>query len=208
MIRFYDISLNEEMIMCNVPYECDSGHTSSPYPEDCTEIVDVKYCDPLILVRCKTANGNWEGERLILGRAYTVKYKCNQADNYHSVTVPCGMETDLISVPELHEKLRDMSKVGPHMEACIVHDYMYGAQYDIEGPCPYTSKDCKRNRDRLFTDNLFLHLLKKAGVIRYHRRNIYNKVRSYGDNEFNTSKNKFWGNRCFCNDPHNICNNI
>ena len=52
---------------------------------------------------------------------YTVDFKVDGVR--HEITVPAGMLTDLTSVPRLFRSL--VGRVGPHLEAAIVHDFLF-----------------------------------------------------------------------------------
>ena len=175
--------------------------TTSPYPDNWKKITEVKYCDPLILVRCKVRSQNWNGKGFIVGRAYKVEYKWKDKDGkdhgYCPVVVPCGMETDLASIPQ---PLRFItSKVARHIEASVIHDYLYGAQLEFGRG--------NNKSDRKFADELYKRLMKKARVNPVIREGMYRGVRIGGHCSFKNI-NRYMGQSkktCCCNAPHKIC---
>ncbi len=183
--------------------KCKKKTTTNPYPDEWKKVTEVKYCDPLILVRCKVRSKKWNGKEFIVGRAYLIKYKWednqSQVQGYCSVVVPCGMVTDLASIPRICRGA--VSKVGLHVEASVVHDYLYGAQLEFgQG---------NRKEDRKFADELYKRLMEKAGVNRFKRWLIYRAVRTFGSSAFK-KRNRYVGQckeTCCCNAPHKICCN-
>ena len=174
-----------------------------PIPKDWQKITAVKYCDPLILVRCKPRGKNWDGKKFIVGRAYEVKYKWtdNSGVNqgYHSIVVPCGLVTDLASIPRIARSV--VSKVGPHVEASVVHDYLYGVQKEY-GPATVNA------HDRKFTEELFNRLMKQAGVSSFQRNLLYRACKWFGKWSFKDATNHYMKRtwiKCCCNQPHKIC---
>lgn len=89
----------------------------------------------------------------------------------HKIIVPKGMYTDLASVPRIARRV--VGRVGPHLEASIVHDFLYIAWQDIEGRGA-------RKEDRKFADEVLLAGMKAANVNRFQRTVIYNAVRAFG----------------------------
>ena len=186
--------------MCNL-YTCVKGQNSRPYPNNWKKITDVNYCDPLILVRCNAGKRNRSAEEFIVGRAYKVKVKVKWKDKKesdpHFITVPCGMVTDLISIPNFLRKLFGVSKLGKHLEACVLHDFLYGAQKTHGKKNP--------NQDRKFADDLMNLMMMKAGVNRVKRVIIHKGIRWFASSYFNDAENEFEGSICFCKGPHKIC---
>ena len=177
--------------------KCKKKTATSPYPDGWKEITAVKYCDPLILVRCKVRSKKWKEKKFIVGRAYKVKYKWKDAKGairgYCSIVVPCGLVTDLASIPRILRGV--VSKVGPHVEASVVHDYLYGAHLR------FARKNHKE--DRKFADVLYERLMKKAGVGWFKRKAIYRAVRLFGKSAFK-NKNRYV-KQCCGKVPYKIC---
>ena len=76
-----------------------------------------------------------------------------------SITVPAGFVTDFTSVPRA--LWPELSPVGEHQRAAIVHDYLYWFQ-----PC-----------EREETDNLLMLAMKRSGVSDLKRGAVYTGVR-------------------------------
>lgn len=150
------------------PYEPEF---ENPYPDvDWTQISDFKYETPLHLYRTIEAVQLREGEDAdyIVWRDYTVRFKLDNEDEYRNITVPRGMLTDLASVPSVGRSV--VGRVGPHLEASIVHDFLYIAWQDLEGRGP-------RDEDREFADKLMRVAMEKAGVSGWKRFLVYNAVK-------------------------------
>ena len=177
--------------------KCKKKTDQNPYPDEWKEITAVKYCDPLILVRCKVRSKKWNENEFIVGRAYKVKYKWKDADGhihgYCPIVVPCGLVTDLASIPKYFRWW--VSKVGPHVEASVVHDYLYGAQQEFDRG--------NRKEDREFADELYKRLLEKAGVSFVKRWPIYGGVRLGGKSAFK-NENRYV-KKCSCASDEICC---
>ena len=90
------------------------------------------------------------------------------------ITVPQGFKTDFASVPSL---LRfAVSRVGPHLEACVIHDWLYQA---------WKHHGCQPNSiHRKFADNVLMAGMKQAKVRPIRRLLIYSAVRLFGSFPF------------------------
>ena len=96
-----------------------------PYPDQWSKISDFHYNSRLELGR--------DPEALMIGESrescymtlanYTVDFLVDDLRCW--LTVPAGMLTDLTSVPRIFRNV--VGRVGPHLEAAIVHDYLYVA---------------------------------------------------------------------------------
>ena len=83
--------------------------------------------------------------KYIVAEDYKVSFKVDKT--CYSVTVPAGMKTDFASVPSCLGVF-GITRVGPYLEACVVHDFLYIAwQYVAERECP-------RRVDRRFADRV------------------------------------------------------
>jgi hypothetical protein len=107
----------------------------NPYPDQpWKRISDFVYEVPLRLYRHDKAitmgGADEEGkDALYLVEApYTVSFLVDGVRQ--TVTVPAGMVTDLASVPWFARWL--VGRVGPHLEASIVHDFLYIAWQDLD----------------------------------------------------------------------------
>ncbi len=133
----------------------------NPYPDQPpAQIANFSYETPLHLCRCKKALQLNAGEDAdyVVSQPYTVKFMLDGVT--HEITVPEGMLTDLSSVPWFARWL--IGRVGPHLEASIVHDFLYIAWQDLEG---YNA----REQDREFADRLLYVAIKELGFCRLRR---------------------------------------
>lgn len=85
-----------------------------------------------------------------------------------TLTAPRGMFTDLASVPEVFWTI--VGPIGPHLEASIIHDYLYMAWTD------FRAKAVKRDWE--FADEVLLAGMKVSGVKPSTRTLIYAAVHS------------------------------
>ncbi|MHA3913801.1 DUF1353 domain-containing protein [Halovulum sp. GXIMD14793] len=145
---------------------------ADPYPEHPGRVSDFSYEDGLMLLRLKDAVSARKGRDAdyIVGADYTITYHLD-GTGPHKITVPRGMMTDLVSVPPLFRTW--VGRVGPYLEAAIVHDYLYIAWQDEDGGVP-------RKQDRRFADQLFLVGMRAAKVRSYSAWPIYVAVRLMG----------------------------
>lgn len=135
-------------------------------------ITAFRFETPLILERGIDAVKARSGEDAdyILAGEYQVSYAVDGSP-WQGLAVPAGLATDLASVPPIARVVID--RVGPHLEAAIVHDFLYGAWQQIRGRGA-------RRADRRFADAIFLAGMKEAGVAWWRRQLIYWSVRICG----------------------------
>lgn len=147
----------------------------NPYPigykgED---IEDFTFDSPLVLRReieaVKMRGGNDDAE-YVVGADYEVSFKIKGQVSRRTITVPKGMLTDLASVPRAAWAL--VAPVGPHLEASIVHDFLYIAWQDL-GMEP-------RSNDWEFADNVMKAGMIEAGVEKSQIVMIYAALRGFG----------------------------
>jgi hypothetical protein len=143
----------------------------SPYPQgEWSEITEFDYATPLYLMRAiEAVRREGKAAQFLVARPYTVGFKLDGAPR--TVTVPQGMLTDLASIPAPARPL--ISQVGPHLEASIVHDFLYIAWQDLDG-------GEAKPEDRRFADKLMRVAMKAANVSSWKRFLIYNAVRVGG----------------------------
>lgn len=144
----------------------------NPYPgRPGLDITGFAYHTPLHLCRCIEAVQRREGADAdyIVSRPYTVRFRYGDAGR--EVTVPEGMVTDLASVPWLARIF--VGRVGPHVEAAIVHDFLYIAWQDM-------ADHGARPEDRKFADRLMRAAMAAADVGVLKRWLIYITVRIFG----------------------------
>lgn len=144
----------------------------SPYPDSpWSAIAGFVYATPLHLYRAIDSVQRREGDDAdyIVARPYTVRFKLDGRDR--EITVPQGLVTDLASVPRIAWSV--VNRVGPHLEASIVHDFLYIAWQS-------SPERGARDADREFADKLFLAGMAAAKVGALDKALIYNTVRTFG----------------------------
>ena len=145
-----------------------------PYPGSLAwrSITGFRYECDLELTRLRDGLVNHEREaQYIVARDYTVSFDLD--GKRRSITVPRGTLTDLASVPRLFRGL--VGRVGPHLEASIIHDYQYVA-WQLRDLAPNEQMRC-------FADQLMLVAMNAAGM-RRRARLIHRTVRLFGRGAF------------------------
>lgn len=145
---------------------------ADPYPDPgWRTISDFVYTDPLVLYRAPEALRMRDGEDAdyLVAQDYRVAFRLDGADR--EIVVPKGMATDLASVPKALRSV--VGRVGPHLEASIVHDFLYIAWQDLPG-------HGARDADRHFADDLFWYAMIAANMSRLEVDVIYHAVRALG----------------------------
>ena len=151
------------------------------YPDEPVEVVCFDYRSDLHLTRrIEAVRGRREEDaEYALSQRYlawvTVKAEGTGRVSRLRISIPAGFLTDLASVPRPARWA--VSRVGPHLEASIVHDWLYVA-WQFEGREP-------TDRMRRFADDVFLAAMKKAKVRWLQRNLIYGAVRLGGWIAFN-----------------------
>ncbi len=147
-----------------------------PYPESWEEITGFAYRSALSLLRPLNTVQSRLGEDAdyVLQYDFLFDYQIDGRET-RRVVVPRGLLTDLTSVPRLFRAF--VGRVGPWLEAAILHDYLYIAWQDVPGRDP-------RPCDRLFADRMMLRAMEAAGVGPVQRRAIYWAVRTFGGDAF------------------------
>ena len=142
-----------------------------PFPATAIDkISDFEYLDELRFVRHaqvhvnKTPRSLWQLSAPFRAR-FTVQPKVGEPYPL-TIEAPRGLYTDLASVPKALWWV--VGPIGPHLEASILHDYLYMAWTDFRATA------IKRDRD--FADTMFLAGMKVSNVRR--RRLIYAVVHS------------------------------
>ncbi|MEK9644759.1 MAG: DUF1353 domain-containing protein [Alphaproteobacteria bacterium] len=105
-----------------------------PYPGEFESVTDFVHETRPVLAREPDALEDAVRAKVsyIADEDYTVSFKMDGVAR--SVTVPRGMLTDLASVPRAAWGI--VGAVGPHLEASIVHDYLYIAWQLFDGREP------------------------------------------------------------------------
>lgn len=103
----------------------------NPYPGQFERIEDFRYHTRLVLAREPEAlkDRARRGNSYVVAEPYTVSFRVDGGAR-RFLTVPAGMLTDLVSVPWGVRNV--VGKVGPHLEAAIVHDYLFLAWQLLE----------------------------------------------------------------------------
>lgn len=122
------------------------------------DITDFEYDTDLVILRMREACSMGEDREAdyIVAAPYTVSFRIDGEPR--SITVPAGMLTDLASVPFFLRWL--IERIGPHLEAAIVHDFLFIAW-------PYVDGEADRMPTRqnwLFANRVMIAGLQRAGV--------------------------------------------
>lgn len=131
----------------------------NPYPDTPIGIDAVRYDSPLLLLRLQNApadrRGAAEDADYIVAKDFAVSWRPAGQD-WVQIVVPAGMLTDLTSVPRPLRWV--VGRVGPWLEAAIVHDYLYIAWQDLPDRGA-------RQADRRFADDLMYAAMRAAKVV-------------------------------------------
>ncbi|WP_224813522.1 DUF1353 domain-containing protein [Hasllibacter sp. MH4015] len=149
------------------PYPAQWEDVGPAAPLDSDETLVLLRTPAMVLDRAGAEDGSY-----IVARPYTIVVEVDAAP--WPITVPQGMITDLTSVPR---PLRWVAgRVGPWLEAAIVHDYLYIAWQDFGDRAP-------QGRDRQFADLVMLEMMDwaRVGVLRWL---IFAAVRAFGGASF------------------------
>lgn len=93
-----------------------------PYTTNTAPISNFEYVDWLVLGRSPTTLKRDDREAMyIVMEDYRVILTIGEKT--HVIVVPRGMTTDFASIPRWARSI--IGRVGPHLEACIVHDWLY-----------------------------------------------------------------------------------
>ncbi len=154
---------------------------ANPYPDQWSVLSDLDYLDALVLVRPKGSVEMRMGQDAdyIVGARFRITVLVD--GERREVAVPPGLITDLTSVPRFVRWV--VGRVGPWLEAAIVHDYLYIAWQDIQGRRPL-------ERDRLFADRIMLEAMRTSEVGLVRRTVIYAAVRVFGGFGFRQKSEK------------------
>ena len=144
-----------------------------PFPTgEIDEIADFTYLDELKFVRHAKVHVDKEPKSLWQLSAdfrATMTVRPKQGASYSlTLKAPRGMYTDLSSVPKVFWEI--VGPIGPHLDASILHDYLYMAWTDFQ------SKAVRRDWD--FADEVLRTGMKVSGVDSFQRRLIYTAVHS------------------------------
>jgi len=146
----------ERIVMQHTAFRCYEPEVHDPYPDrKWSRIRGFSYESDLHLLRLRRGLPGIRREaQYIVAKPYLVSFKLDDEGNRRNITVPKGMLTDLASVPR---PLRWYAgRVGPHLEAAVVHDFLYVAWQDL-GMLPTGSL-------RRFADRMMLTAMLAAGM--------------------------------------------
>ncbi len=148
---------------------------TNPYPDDWEEFGDFEYLSALSLIRPVNSARDRLGEDgdYILQHDFDVVFTVD--GQRRAITVPRGLITDLTSVPRIFRVF--IGRVGPWLEAAILHDFLYIAWQDVPGLGA-------RPRDRLFADRMMLLAMEAAAVGRVTRWAIYLFLRVFSGSSY------------------------
>jgi hypothetical protein len=111
-----------------VPYD---PVVRNPYPDNWQIVSEFSYDTDLYLARARKAlvdGSNREAEYIV---AAEYRCSCRVDGRPWQIVVPSGMLTDLTSSPWAARQI--VNRVGPHLEAAIVHDFLFLAWQDLPG---------------------------------------------------------------------------
>jgi hypothetical protein len=140
-----------------------------PYPSSWEEVSDFSYDTDLYLARARKAlvdGSNREAEYIVAGE---YRCSCRVDGRPWSITVPSGMLTDLTSSPWAARQI--VNRVGPHLEAAIVHDFLFLAWQDLPG-------HGARRDDFRFANAVMREAMRAAGISLPVRSLVYAAVSS------------------------------
>lgn len=145
----------------------------APFPEALGTPEDFCYVSDLALMRFLRGiqTGTGKDALYVVERDYTIAYTMAGTGLKHEIIVPAGMLTDLVSVPPIGRAF--VGRVGPHLEASIVHDFLYAAIRWEE--CAET-----RKLKRRFADDLLLAGVLASSLNSILARGVYRVVRWCG----------------------------
>lgn len=150
-------------------------HLENPYPASSWEKVEgFTYLSNLLLIRMASRDvlGIPREAQYIVGENYSVSVRLDGETVF--LTVPAGMLTDLASVPRIARSI--VGRVGPHLEAAVVHDFLYRVWRDLPDVKP--TKDMQR-----FADSVMLAGMHAAGM-ESRAAIIYRSLRWFGKKAF------------------------
>lgn len=130
-----------------------------PYPPRFTSIKLLAQETDLMIARprLRVRPGEDRETEYVLARDFTVLF--NVDGKPWRVTAPAGMLTDLATSKWFTRPI--LGRVGPHLEAAILHDYLCIAWQDLTGP---SRRDRPRPGDFEFTNAAMMAMLEGSGL--------------------------------------------
>ena len=169
------------------PYPGQKTGIENPYPKQKVTIAKASYVQDLCFGRRKGANTERNAHsRYMVTQDYKVKYQLKGEKDWHFVTVPAGMYTNLAMGPARAEG--SWEKVGKHLEAAIVHDWLYCAWKIFPAHDKDKGKQYPPDYYKEFADDLLLCLLEAAKYNEEDRNEFYESVWKYGEYSFRKQK--------------------
>lgn len=148
--------LASKVDICSFNENPIEAYTGTVYPPKGSKISNADYKSNLCLGRFKKSLTVDDSESLyVVTKNYTVQYTHSNGKG-GKVTVPAGFCTALTSVPRSWLGLWRFHRVGKHLEAAIVHDFLY-----VEWQLKNKKAD---DNHRIFANDLFFKLMEKAEV--------------------------------------------
>lgn len=146
---------------------------ADPFPQSLSKPTSFSYVSDMALVRFKETikTGIGKDALYIIERDYRIEYTLEHDFDVHEITVPAGMLTDLASVPVFARWF--VGRVGRHLEAAIVHDYLYTAH-------KRETDDARRREKRKFADQMMLVGMRDAGVDMFRAWVMFIVIRAFG----------------------------
>lgn len=156
---------------------------SNPYPASWTVLDGFRYRSALSLIRPLGSVVSRLGEDgdYVLDRDFDASLLVDGEEVL--LTAPRELITDLTSVPWLFRLF--VGRVGPWLEAAILHDYLYVAWELVPGKTPDP-------RDRLFADRVMLLAMEAARVRWLRRWLIYGSIRAFGAGAYARRSNRIF----------------
>ena len=158
------------------------GHPMRVYPEPYKTVEDFRYCDDLRLTRSIKAVRTRRGSDAdyVVGDHYRGRVRVRGFDGktyWHSICVPKGYKTDLVSVPRWGRVV--VGRAGPYLEACIFHDWLYEAWVVLRQQPQWSMKE--------FADDV-VKVAMEAAKVGWRARVINRAVRMGGGEEFRKAR--------------------
>ncbi len=165
-----------------VAYGTADMSVASVYPKFPVEVVGFTYCNSLHLTRrieaVKTRRG--ADAKYIVSKPFTVKVDLQLENEVrsHDIHVPTGYKSDLASVPRGLRWV--VGRAGPHLEACVVHDWLYEAWV--------ASNQMPQKEMKQFADDVLEAGMREAKVNKAIIRIISVAVRTFGGKDFRNGR--------------------
>jgi hypothetical protein len=144
-------------------FEPYTPQIANPYPpKGWKRIGDFRYDSHLYLMRAKKRiqRGGDRESQYLTATEYVCSYRLDDEPQRREIRVPSGMLTDLASVPWAARLV--VNRIGPHLEAAIMHDFLFIAWQDVTEPDGSPRGD--RDDDFRFANALMIAAMEAARV--------------------------------------------